>query len=261
MDVPYSKRTSFLAIASFVCVIAAIISIILFGLTVALPMGDVGHFILFAMILFPAAFVLGIISVVVITIRRKYLKGYILAILAIILSIPMIYLDHKVGLGIKYRMERSKLYTGRYNLDLLGKGLKKYAKSHNGCLPDANSWCDQLLADKELGLTPDNFCHPRKQELGLEGKCSFAFNKNLGGKRLVDIPGDVVLIFEADGDWNLNGTSGILQERRTTAVDEYYIDMLFADQTIKAFWFNEQAIKKFNKKGTYMYYEAPRWEP
>jgi len=92
----------------------------------------------------------------------------------------------------------------------------------------------------------------------LNGECHFAFNKNLSGLPMTDIPGDVVFLFEADGDWNLNGTHELLKTRYR---ERGCIWVLFADQTTANYWYYKKAIRKFDLKGTYMYYEKPRWKP
>jgi hypothetical protein len=91
-----------------------------------------------------------------------------------------------------------------------------------------------------------------------KGTCQFAFNRNLSGLRLVDLPRDVVLIFEADGEWNLNGTGELLKTRYR---EKGCIAVLFADQTIGDYWYYMRAVRKFAKSGKTMYYEKPRWEP
>ena len=123
-------------------------------------------------------------------------------------------------------------------------------------------------------LSRENFMHPQHPNLpkdnytftypdkfsyafNFKGECQFAFNKNLSGMKLEDIPEDTVLLFEADGDWNLNGTSELLKTRYSK---DGFIRMLFADNKHRVYWYYEKAVRKFSKdKG--MYHEPPRWEP
>lgn len=259
METNSLKKTSYLAVVSIIFILATIASGLLFCLSTCLGVYEAGGLFVAGMLLFSAvAFVLGIIAIVVITIRRRLLKGYIYAILAVLLSSPFVaamYAGHCVTVR---RKEREKANTGRYNLRLLGKALIKYAEDHNGYLPVADQWCDLLMGDNR-NLTDDNFRHPRGQELGLVGTCHFAFNKNLSNLRLADIPDDVVLIFEADGDWNLSGAGELLRSRRTTVRAEFYVDVLFVDQTEATFWFQEQALRTFDSGR--MSYQSPRWKP
>ena len=111
-------------------------------------------------------------------------------------------------------------------------------------------------------LTKENFKHPQPEIFGdifnFKGEIQFAYNKNLSGIRLDEIDDDVVLLFEADGDWNLNGTGELLQTRYN---EKGCIYMLFADLTTANYWYYKEAIRKFDPKGTYMYYVKPRWHP
>jgi hypothetical protein len=74
---------------------------------------------------------------------------------------------------------------------------------------------------------------------------------------LADVPGDVVLLFEADGEWNLSGTEELLNMR----LKGRYSSLLFVDGTVKDYWFYKKAVRKFDRSGTTMYYERPRWKP
>jgi len=260
METEVVKRRSRIAIASILVCLAAVFSEILFHLY---PAGSFnpGIFIIVSERLFYIATILGILSIVVIAIRHKSLKGYIYAVLAIILAFPFLYLHWGVRQAVKVREQHKKEWSGLYNLELLGKELVKYADDNNGHLPDADMWCD-ILMEHNKSLTRENFKHPQPEIFGdifdFKGECQFAFNKNLSGKSLDAVPGDVVLVFEADGDWNLNGTGELL---RTRYNEKGCIYMLFADLTTANYWYYKEAIRKFDPKGTYMYYVKPRWRP
>ena len=110
-------------------------------------------------------------------------------------------------------------------------------------------------------LTEENFKHPQPEEfagmLNFKGECQFAFNSNLSGMRLEDIPTDVVLLFEADGAWNLTGTSELLATRYR---EKGYIAILSVDQTTANYWYYMSAARMFTKDGKHMYYVEPRWK-
>jgi len=257
METEPVKKTSRIAIAAIMCVIAAIASAVLF---VLIPV-DCGFLIMATMRLFYAAIALSILAIIMITCRRKVLKGYIYAVLAIILCVPYLYFDYGIRCQVKVREKRKREWTGLYNIELLGKELVKYAKDNGGRLPVADQWCD-LLIEYNKNLTKENFRHPQPEIFGdifdFKGDCQFAFNKNLSGMRLADIPDDVILLFEADGPWNLNGTAELLKTRYR---EKGYIAMLFVDQSVRNYWYYKQSVRKFGPKGAYMYYEKPRWQP
>jgi hypothetical protein len=255
------KETSRLSKIAIYCAIAAIASELFFCVcTFVLLHSIAGIGVLGFMLFSIAAFVFGILAIVVITFRHKVLKGYILAILAIIISAPALMLGNVTRRMTKSYLEREKANTGKYNLKVLGKSLANYAKDHDGYLPTAEHWCDELM-EYDSNLTKDNFRHPRHELLRL-GICNFAFNKNLGGRKLSEIDGDVVLLSEADGDWNLTTTGGSevwRAKKKFGKIDTWYIDMLFVDGRIEAYWFHKNAIKTFDSKG--MHFERLRWRP
>lgn len=181
-----------------------------------------------SLICFPASFVLGIVGFF-----RKDSKVGVYAILSVIIGGLFTLLMLLFFFTLRIRLY-TNTYTSKYNLKLLGVTLVEYSKDNNGRLPTAQKWCD-LLVQHQPDLPKYAFTnHHRKP-----GKSYFAFNKNLDGLRLSDVPGDVVLIFEARGDWNLAGGPELLE-----TVKKYgCIDVLFVDQTIGVYWFCEEGIR------------------
>lgn len=244
------KKTSRLAKSALTCVLLAGICLLLYFLA---PLRCWTPLI---MLLFIVGLLLGVISLFVIAIRRRCSRGWGYAILAIVLALPancFFYGAHNV---VRNRAERAKVLKAYPNLALLGKALFAYAEDNGGYLPDANQWCDLLLSCNRR-VTKESFRHPQHRELNL-GICNFAFNKNLSGVHLSEIAENTVVLFEADGDWNLNGGPELLESRYT----KYgYIAMLFADQTIESYWFYKKAVGHLSGEGMDMFYEPPRWNP
>ena len=198
-----------------------------------------------------------VLAIIFITLFPKRLKGYIRAVIVILLCSSFVGVDLTLARGMKMRGITEKENSSLYNLKLLGKELVKYTQNHNGFLPDADRWCD-ILMQQNAELTENNFKHPKPEMFYLIGECHFAFNKNLSGKHMADIPGDVTLLFESDGKWNLNGAGKLLAAKSD---EQGYIRMLFIDQSIANYWYNKQAIRKFAPSGKSMYYKKPRWFP
>ncbi len=285
MKTSYNKRTSWFAVVSLVCLGIASLSVFLFIVSVFLPTEDVGHFLGGAMIFFPLSFVLGVISIIHIIVRRKQVKGYIISILAIVLSVPPIWVINEARLMAEVRKEREKNYTGIYNLRRIGEELVRYANNNNGYLPDADKWCDLLLKHNP-SLTKDIFKHPlnpvygpppksllhpdfekavqrvnpsfklKPIEFNLEGECNFAFNKNVSGLRLEEIAPNTVLIWEANGDWNLNGGPDLLKTKRGK---QGYIEVLLVDQNMVSYLFAYEAYRTF--ESGQMHYNQLQWKP
>jgi hypothetical protein len=254
-----AKRTSRLAIASLICLFAAIPSVVLFllllGLGAALPSVRV-----VAGLFSSAALVLGLAASVLIALRRKVLKGFRYSILVIILSAYPVHETCDVWYVAKSRVEQEQADSSLYKLKVLHGALDKYSKDNNGYLPVADKWGDILIGHNG-NLTEDNFRHPKAQRYGLVGDCHFAFNKNLSGLRLADIPGDVVLVFESDGDWNLNGGLELFQKRPSLPdpTRGIIINVLLVDGTIDEYLYKYTIITKVVPSG--LIDKQPRWKP
>lgn len=197
---------------------------------------------------FPPFFYIGTAVLIAVSFLKRFRVWYY-RIIAILLCGYVIIGIATVHNSIKNRIEFEKTFIPKYNLRLLSKVISEYAVDYNGCLPEADRWCD-LLMEYDKNLSRGNFKHP----LLKSWDCNFAFNKNLGGLRLADIPNDVVLLFEADGDWNLTGTAELLETRRS---EHGHINVLFVDQTILDYWFYEDGVRS---KDSYTH-KPLRWKP
>lgn len=234
-----TRKTSRLAIASMSCSVLAVFCLVLLFLF------DFDIFGQAATVLLPAAFVLGIIACFAI-VRHKHLKGYAYAIIAIIVGGAFVLLMAQTQFTIRMRAYYEKTNTSRYNLRKLGKAMHEYAQDHDGYLPVANQWCD-LLLEYDKSLTRDDFKHPKR-----EGT-SIAFNKYLDVLRLADIPGNVVLLFEAEGGWNLTGGAELLSIEH---FDGGYVNVLLLNKEIKTYWINEGGVRQYGSVFTPL-----RWKP
>jgi energy-coupling factor transporter transmembrane protein EcfT len=253
------KEKSVLAKIAFISWLFGVASLILFCFFVTIGL-DFGILALLPIVFFPFALLAGVISVVVILFFHRSLGSLVYSFLAIILSFPAVYIMTEFFMSPNVREYKKKNYTALYNMELLAKELKKYAKNHDGYLPDANNWCDALMKENPE-LTPENFRFPQPEFIGLKGKYHIAFNRNIGGKLLKNISKNTVLLFESDGDWNQNGTAELLNNRYGEAK---FVSILFVDGSESDYWFDKQAVRKFKGEfggGASMYYEQPRWEP
>lgn len=92
------------------------------------------------------------------------------------------------------------------NLNSLGKAISMYASEYDGWYPTADKWCDLLVEKEEL---PKKIFVCKASDT-VEGQSSYAFNRNLAGKKMSEAPPDVVLSFEASTGWNQVGGPEIL---------------------------------------------------
>ena len=86
----------------------------------------------------------------------------------------------------------------------------------NDRMPDADNWCEQLTKNTEK--VPARMFTIRQYG---NIDCSFAFNKNLSNQPLDSLQGSIVLLFETDGDLNLNGDDDLTKKKQTK--DEYFL--------------------------------------
>jgi prepilin-type processing-associated H-X9-DG protein len=85
-----------------------------------------------------------------------------------------------------------------------------YAQDHDGRLPEADRWTDEIMpyaGNKNIFLCPKH-SRPGSPQV----TCSYAFNRALSGKNIADIkdPAHMILIFESDLGWNGSGDIGRL---------------------------------------------------
>jgi hypothetical protein len=185
---------------------------------------------------------------------RKKIKYHLYITTAVIAFCTMLFLFYFVVVrtNIKEREWVAKNFTIEYNLKTVGKALQKYADNHNGYLPLADKWGDSLL-EFDKTLSENKFKHPK-----IEG-IIIAFNKNLGGKNIADIPRNTVLLFEAKGGWNVSGGEELIN---STDLNRSYVSILYVNQIIDNYWVKEKGVKSKSIKSIFKdKFVAPRWKP
>jgi hypothetical protein len=121
-----------------------------------------------------------------------------------------------------------KNVLGEISLKQLYKATLDYANEHDGYLPIADKWCDLLISNDKI--SKEIF----KNKADQEGICSFAFNKNISGLKLSELPKNTVLLFRASGDWNLTGTA---ESFKKTCEENGEVGLMFIDGTFGKIYF------------------------
>ncbi|MHC4462891.1 MAG: DUF4190 domain-containing protein [Planctomycetota bacterium] len=103
------------------------------------------------------------------------------------------------------------------NLRGLGKAMLIYASDYDEQYPTAEKWCDLFI--EYIEVSPKQLVCPSSD--AREGESSFAFNKNLIGKKPAEVPPEVVLLFETNLGKNPLGRQALLAERDWTKFLEY----------------------------------------
>lgn len=255
------SKTSWLA---FVAVCIAILGFVLVALDILFaiirgpgPPSTSGAFVsqrIAALLLLAIGAATGCAAISHIRLFKTTVKGKALAIFAIVLGL---------GIGIplfssyifsdsmsRVRYEHWQALGSEAPLRSLRDALIQYAADCNGYLPPAEEWCDHLLNHVE-GLSTASFVYPGEST----GPCDFAFNKHLGRLNLSEIPDDVVLLFEAEGPWNLTGSENLLQHSSR----RWKLGILFMDGSFGEYSFmQEKAMGRHNGK---LFYRPLRWKP
>ncbi|MHC4463913.1 MAG: hypothetical protein ACYS30_21135 [Planctomycetota bacterium] len=95
------------------------------------------------------------------------------------------------------------------NLSGLGKAMLLYANDYDDKYPTAEKWCDLLIAYVEVN-PKQLVCKGSDAKIG---ESSYAMNKNVVGKKVTEIPEDVVVLFETNFGKNPAGRQGLLGNR------------------------------------------------
>ncbi len=195
----HASRVSRLAIAS--CCLALLPWMLFFcGYLCPVPL-TVGRLLI--SVSSPLSVIIGISALVLIKYRRPRLRGKMLAIAGIAISIASIafYLVAVWNLNRLIYRPMDEVNACRSNMSELHASLESYAANHNGLLPAGPNWCDELLQENdELAAI---FVCPYSD--GKSGQSSYALNKHVAGQKLSDLPRDTVLLFETAAGWNQVG--------------------------------------------------------
>jgi prepilin-type processing-associated H-X9-DG protein len=205
-------KTSALAIWSFVLAIIGLFTLML----TALP-----------------ALICGIVGLVKINKSKGQLKGTGLAVAGIaipvastvVVPIVMILLAILMPALGKVRCEAQRIRC-ETNLSSLGRAINIYAQENKDTYPSANSWCNLLVADGNI--VPDEFICPSSN--AKISQSSYAININVAGKKVSEVPPDVVLLFETNSGINPAGGPEILI---TENHQRDGCNILFADGHVK----------------------------
>lgn len=193
----------------------------------------------------------GIIELLILVFVGFYLLGFTLVV-------PQYYRSRKAISGSMLIQIRE-----------VGNSINQYSKKYNH-MPEAFWWCDLLIDDPNVGISKHDF-HVGQLPLI---ECNFAFNKKLSSLPVDGLPGNVVVLFEADGELNLSGGPELISRERTK--DKYFmfkrqrfIYVLFIDGTIAKYRLYDGAVAlydpdkneftDYHKKGQTPY-SPLRWE-
>lgn len=147
-----------------------------------------------AALLLPINFIFSIFILLRDASRGWYLKGFIPALVGLIITCFILCKFLLPSLAIA--QNRATLITCQEQMSQINAYLKAYAGAYNGRYPTPDKWCD-LLREKVKIEERLLKWHPG----GDEEACYYAINPDARP----DSPEDVVLLFEAEPGWNRCG--------------------------------------------------------
>ncbi len=185
---PQTPRTSRLAVASLV-------------------LGLLGFLILPAV----AGLICGIIAIVLIQRNASALKGSGIAVAGTVVSGVMLALVPVLAILLAMLLPalakakgKAQMIQSMNNLKQITLAMHLYADASDGALPEAGNWCDALTP--YVGGRTTVFRSAADPNLGPGNSSSYAFNSNVAGQKLTEVPPDTVLVFETEfAGWNSVG--------------------------------------------------------
>lgn len=130
---------------------------------------------------------------------------------------------------------------------MIGSDVISYAQNH-GRMPNSNLWCNQLM-ESSSNLSKHDFGIGQYPEV----QCAIAYNRNLSDVPIANLPGNIVVLFEADGQMNLAGDANTIAKSRTKDIyldswfyKEKYIFIYFFDKTIVKYRLPDGAVSKYD---------------
>lgn len=134
---------------------------------------------------------LTIASLIRISLHGGRLRGRLMALLLLALSSFVIYTIAYYEVPRAKNWSDVRVICGTH-LKGLGTAFMVYAHDYDGMLP-ADNWGDRLI--EEADVSPRSIKCPRSD--AVEGESDYCLNIHAAGKRLDDLPADMVLLFEA----------------------------------------------------------------
>ncbi|MFA5252664.1 MAG: hypothetical protein WC454_08795 [Phycisphaerae bacterium] len=203
-------------------------------------------------VLFCGVILLAVASLVKILYSRNNMGvGFYVVIIIILIIAFICYVgySYNVSLGDEIRGEHQLALSASENMTLLFQEAISYARKNQGRLPSADNWCDELL---ELGnVTKETFKNSEIEN----NVCDFAFNRNISGLEIDSIPKNVIIFFEANGGWNLNGDDKLLNEIH--AKRRWAIGVMFVDGVYGEYFFTGNACLEGPEETS----RSIRWKP
>ena len=149
-----------------------------------------------------------------------------LSFLRIFITVLVFFVVLFIYLAGPRPIRRELVYRLKCNtcLKSLGVVFVLYADEFDGSLPSVESWCDAFGKYMIPGLL---ICPGSNAK---EDQSSYAMNEFLTGRKLTELPPDLVLLFESTPGWNKAGGPEILTTKHH---EDEGCNVLFADGRVE----------------------------
>lgn len=157
-------------------------------------------FVILGGYLSPLNFLLGIYAVIKIKKSKGLLRGYILSIAGMLMSV--LAFDCAMRATSSVRPEARIRQCGIDMMEI-GKALQVYSSEYDNRYPTADKWCDLLVEHTDIGKTVFRLAPKQERE---RNSFEYAINPNCEPNS----PSGTVLLFETKWGWNKFGGPEIL---------------------------------------------------
>ena len=143
---------------------------------------------------------LGVAGLIHILRNKIYLTGIPQTLAAIL--IPTTFFLIYVPL-LRWGLQKACLAMCQTNMKGLDKAIEMYSTEYGGTIPIADHWCDLLVKKADMNFG----CFRCKARGSLVGESNYAFNRNINGWKLKELPPNIVVLFECDYVEDFNNLS------------------------------------------------------
>jgi hypothetical protein len=165
-----------------------------------------------------------------------------------------------LGISLFYGLSKmhdstSPAFLWKYSAEDIYNEFHEYTLKNKNILPEANSWCDQLLTTTNDSRHLQWFFQKQREHF-LD---KMAFNRYLSNKDFSKIDGSLVMLFDTNSVGNANGTEDMLNQ--FASKNQGHVFVLFADGKFADYDAKEKSLRFLELGLREKNYLPLRWKP
>jgi hypothetical protein len=162
--------------------------------------------------------------------RNRLYKGSMLATISALIPLGFLATSFVAGSSLNRIVYEPHAVEVRCqaNLKKVYAGLTAYAHNHGGLLPEGQDWCDVLIDGGYLDA--NNLVCPA---VTTPCRSTYILNSSIAQRKLDDLAGNAVLVYEDACGWNQTSTSIEIHAVHHVVAGRRLVDVLFADGSIR----------------------------